>query len=1180
MLADKTLSRWTMALASFRHYPRLMWPIALGIAAATATIIGALLVGDSLRGSLRFLALDRIGKIDHVVLAPNFFDGQAIKNHEGDPGTIQPVILFPSTSLETKVGDQLSRASGVLTLGIDDSFWSLGEPLDAPAISDNEIFLNEALANELSVKIGDTVTLQIPAPAAVPADNPLGKRDSESVPIANLKVTAILPNSSIARFDLQSSQRASLNAFISAATVQNALSRPDQFNAVVYSEPTADRASSSPKENRSSEEQMNALKFSLQDFGFHLNRHTVVDPRDESKVIYDYYQLTSDRMIIPQVAVEAATKAIGAADSTEVLAYLANGIQSAAADNKPSVPYSIVAGIDFNQFGDDKEAWQYRANVKLDTSKGSSNVCIINQWLAEQADLKVGDEVRLDYFQSENEDGREVELSTKLTVIGIVPITQPARAFVRNRPAVFNDAPTVFNDPNMTPSVAGITDQDSISDWETPFPLTRSVSEADDMYWNNYRLTPKLFVPLSTAQSLFGSRFGDVSSIRFSPKAHSSQEELANRITKALQDVAPELGWRSIPLRANQLAASSGTTPFDGLFLALSFFVIAAALMLIFLLVRLSVEQRSTEWGIVKAAGWSPRQVRNQIFIELLPAIGLGVLIGIPLGIIFCRAILQLLTGQWVGAIGVPFLEFYWTSRSIAIGSAIGTFAALMTIWFSLRYLSQKSIVELLRNSINSLPSSQQRRRSRMGYVIACVFFMLAMALPVIAMSLQGPAQAGAYLGAGFCLLISLITMFYHLVISSSRGTDARVPRMAALSLVGFAMSSLERNRMRSLLAVSLIAVAAFLLLSVSLFHVEPDERGTGGFAMMAKSDLPIARDLNDKDIRESQLGTKAAEVLSSTQIVPMRLRSGDDAGCNNLYQASQPQVLGVNRIIQSIDLGVDSNPGSSMFAWAGYEAIEDGSNPWSLLDRAADGTASRPIPVIIDQNTAMWGLHLGAKVGEIFAYDYDGKLLHFKTVGLLQNTILQGYLIIDEKNFKSAFPDIAGSRFFLIKASSPSEQIATTLESGWANEGLDVIQSKDVLEQLLAVQNTYLSAFQSLGSLGLILGTLGLGVVQIRSVVERSGELGLMRAIGFSFQRIGRSLMTEHLFLLLSGTLIGSVAAMFAVAFALARQQAVGGIIWPLSMLGLVIIVGLIAGIFAIRRASKIPVLAALRGR
>ena len=104
-------------------------------------------------------------------------------------------------------------------------------------------------------------------------------------------------------------------------------------------------------------------------------------------------------------------------------------------------------------------------------------------------------------------------------VTDVVPITRPATPYRRRREATFDQPPTVYNDPDLTPSVPGVTDQDSISDWDLPFPLKRDISKEDDAYWNDYRLTPKAFLPLRDGQRLFGSRFGQTTGIRISHEA-------------------------------------------------------------------------------------------------------------------------------------------------------------------------------------------------------------------------------------------------------------------------------------------------------------------------------------------------------------------------------------------------------------------------------------------------------------------------------------------------------------------------------------------------------------------------------------------------------------------------------------------------------------------------------------
>ena len=65
-----------LIIAAFLHHWRMNLAVAAGAAVGTAVLTGALLVGDSMRGSLRHLALDRLGRIDEALLADRFFRAQ------------------------------------------------------------------------------------------------------------------------------------------------------------------------------------------------------------------------------------------------------------------------------------------------------------------------------------------------------------------------------------------------------------------------------------------------------------------------------------------------------------------------------------------------------------------------------------------------------------------------------------------------------------------------------------------------------------------------------------------------------------------------------------------------------------------------------------------------------------------------------------------------------------------------------------------------------------------------------------------------------------------------------------------------------------------------------------------------------------------------------------------------
>ena len=114
------------------------------------------------------------------------------------------------------------------------------------------------------------------------------------------------------------------------------------------------------------------------------------------------------------------------------------------------------------------------------------------------------------------------------------------------------------------------------------------------------------------------------------------------------------------------------------------------------------------------------------------------------------------------------------------------------------------------------------------------------------------------------------------------------------------------------------------------------------------------------------------------------------------------------------------------------------------------------------------------------------------------------------------------------------SEQAARELESKLSNYGLEFRPTSERLEELNRVENTYLSIFQGLGGLGLLLGTAGLAVVVARNLMERVREYALMEALGFELSTLRSLALKEHLQLAVWGVGIGSVSAVVGIAPAL----------------------------------------------
>ena len=243
----------------------------------------------------------------------------------------------------------------------------------------------------------------------------------------------------------------------------------------------------------------------------------------------------------------------------------------------------------------------------------------------------------------------------------------------------------------------------------------------------------------------------------------------------------------------------------------------------------------------------------------------------------------------------------------------------------------------------------------------------------------------------------------------------------------------------------------------------------------------------------------------------------------------------------------------------------------WDLLRLDLDAGS---VPAIGDYPTVFWGL--GKNIGDELEYsDERGRVFRVRIVGMLESSILQGSLVIAENEFMARFPSESGYRAFLIDAlPDQSRAVEDTLTNGLKDFGLVLTPTAERLAAFSAVENTYLSIFTALGGLGLILGSVGVGLVVLRNMLERRGELAMLRAVGFDRKTLQRMIFYEHWGLVLSGLLCGGIAALVAVVPAM--QSSPGQIPYvslALTVAGIGVLSGLwvwVAGVLALRGAAR----------
>lgn len=1242
------MSSWRFIVRSLTYHWRINFAVALGVMAATAVLTGALLVGDSVRGSLTHLTLDRLGRIDEVLVVDRFFRQQLVDELTGSQGfgddysAAAPAILFPSATVETSPSDSAEsprRTAGVLVIGCTDEFWRLGDASAAPRPlpAGNQIVLNRPLADDLGVKPGDMVSLRVGKLSQVAGDSALGRKNDQVESVPRLEVADVVPAESLGRFSMRPSQTLPMNAYVPLATLQDALEQSEKINAILV----AGKSAAVPPGEEASRRLEDMLQPTLEDYGLKLDLVTnapYTDPETKQETtVFEYFSLTSDRLMISDETASAVKQALADQEAQPVLTYLANLIEKVypadddtpPAQRPPGIAYSTITAVDSVPGLGPLLDEQGRPIGPL-----ADDEIVLNSWAADYQDVGVGDKVRVLYFEPESSHGENTETEQVFTVRAIVPLTTPDEPYRRRRPATYTQAPTLANDPGLTPEVEGITDQDSIDDWDAPFEVDYDrVKSADDEYWADYRLTPKAFVSLETGQRLWGSRFGRLTSFRIPRDRGQGVEQqrtaIADKLLRQFDQDGAKLGFEFMPLKREQLEASSGTTPFDMLFLGLSMFLIAAALMLVALLFKLGVERRAEEVGTLLAVGLRRRHVSLLLAAEGALIALVGAMFGTVVGIGYAALMVLGLRTWWVGAITTPFLDFYVSSTSLAIGYLSGVAVCVLTIAWSIWQMRSLAVRRLLAGQASAAGGAGGQHWTlwaTLQLLSAGALLATAVVLAFVATQVGGEAQAGAFMGCGAAVLTAALLGIWLRMRYAGGSSRALQGQMA---LPALSLRNARRNPSRSTLTIGLIAAASFLIVSMSAFRLAPTAEGTGGFNLLAQSSLPIFANLNTQQGRQELLADRA-DTLEGSTVFSLRVKPGDDASCNNLYRSSRPRVLGVTPAMVEY---FDQND-VQHFDWAGSALPADAqpANPWRVLEQSPDENGA--IPVVIDKNTAMYSLQLYSGIGETFPITYeDGQTVTFRVAGLLSNSVLQGSLLIGEENFERAYPRVSGYRYFLIKTpqeavidfdkttrekveayakrngftafvddepnqdafvkhlqstardewpawlSMKSNQVSALLEDRLGDQGFDVVDSAGVLAGLLAVQNTYLSTFQSLGALGLLLGTFGLATVQLRNVLERRGELALMRAEGFRRGRLAEMVLLENVALLLGGLGTG----VFCAALAVFPHFLSGGATPPwfdLSwMLGVVLVVGLLTGLLAVRATLRAPLVAALRG-
>ena len=1174
-----------LLLDSIRHYWRTHLGVILGSALAALVLTGALMVGDSVKATLRAQAEARVGKIGEALLCGERFvpwPREVEKRPSVVARTFAPgpdaagVLMLSGTAARS---DGKARANKVQIVGVDDAFWKLSPSTKAVPLAANEIALNERLAAQLGVKAGDEVRLRMEKPSAISKDAPLSGAEDAGVTFT-ARVARIVGDEDFGRFALASGQVPPHTAFVPLAALQEKMAVGMKVNVVLKDEPRLGIHKLSMRE-RISEALTDPFgkKRAVLDKVDALNhRADLLHQSDLAVTLADFdlsirelpassgLELRTQRVFL-EPPVDAAARA-NKSDSDRViwsgtsslnpphgldsLTYFVNELRAGdGSDAKANAtPYSMVTAIDAAASG--------FVNPKL-----ADGEIQITRWLADDLGVAPGAKVTLKYFVM----GERRQLVEK------------TRTFTVAAPILEMDTPQLQTDADgkdsWMPDFPNVPDKKSFGKWKPGFDFDATrVRKQDEAYWEKYRGTPKAFVTLKTGQEMWGNRWGNLTSIRYPA---GTKREQVERIAAFIDPAA--LGFRTVNLREQALAATNAPVDFGELFVYFSFFLIAAAAVLTGLLFTFTIEQRAAEAGLLLAVGWPVKKVRRLFLREGFVLALIGSLAGALLAALYTKGVLHALAGVWGGATGGTHFVFAPSAVTMAIGVLSGVFVALFAMWLASRRLFKMEAAALLtgavqhegaaqprsrvRESAGTLPGGGGGRGSARALTSAATCVVAALALAVLA-----KGNSGAFFGAGALLLIAGCLFALARLRQMAGGTGAE-------SIAQLGARNISRRRGRSLATIAVLASGVFMVIAVDSFRKGAPEdsvrrdSGTGGFAFIGESSAPIYEDLNSAKGRDAY--ALDDKLMTGVRVVQMRVRDGDDASCLNLNRAVQPRLLGANfaeldqlgdedahvsgsaRASRAVSGASPETPGHGRTSVADTrtttpDAPGEGAgrgtrgrvrSPFSLVWSEVAAKDAGAVPGVVDANTLQWAMQ--KKIGDVIEIPGErGAPARIQIAATVSGSVLQGLVIIPERDFVAKFPNTAGTRFFLVDC--PREKMDAVREHltrQLGDRGLELTPAVKRLAEFNEVENTYLSIFQVLGGLGMLLGSAGLGIVVARNVFERRREFGLLEAVGFTPQTLRRLVFAEHRWLIVGALGIGAVSALTAVWPRLSAQAA-----------------------------------------
>ncbi|QTD96676.1 ABC transporter permease [Streptomyces cyanogenus] len=651
------------------------------------------------------------------------------------------------------------------------------------------------------------------------------------------------------------------------------------------------------------------------------------------------------------------------------------------------------------------------------------------------------------------------------------------------------------------------------------------------------------FAP-GTAQRLLSERPGSYDEIAVHARDGVSQQQVRDAIAKAMPSgIEVITGRKAIDEQVNQ--AKDLITVLRSFLLAFAVVAVFVGSFIIFNTFSMLVAQRTRDLALLRAVGASRSQVKRSVLGEAAGVGFFGATLGIGLG---CALAVGLRLLFRLFGLHLPEAPLSVPASAVLASYAVGIAGTVCASYLPAHRAATTPPVAAMREDFGAGDRSL-RTRTAGGAAAA----LLGAAMEVGGLLVDG--RTALFLAGGGAIGIMLGVTLLMPAVNRPLTTALGWPLARFGGVVGrLSRRNAQTNPRRTAATASALMIGLALVGLVSVIAASTVSSVTASldagvradYEITSQGSMPFGRDVGDAVARASGV-RKVVESRTA------RVRLG---GETQSVTAADPQALAQLYRLRT----------------------EDGS--------ATLGTDE----LLVDRSTAKdKGWHVGSTVPGQYE---DGDTARFRIAGIYTDvkslTATVPKLILSATGYRAHQQSDLIDRIDVITAhGADSAQDRHSLETALADWPNLRVQDRGELKKQAAGNATMLlPLILILLALSVVIAMLGIVNTLALSVIERTREIGLLRAVGMQRRQLRRMIRYESVVISVFGTVLGLGVG---VVCGLALQRAMAGdgvevLTVPFGQIGAYLLggafVGVVAAIWPARRAARMEVLRAIGGR